>query len=446
MTHQPVTSSVTAVTSSAAPVLTTTVAGSLPSSVMPKVKPIQKQQKVSTTTGIVVSTQPPVVPSHSPAGSVQPQVASTRQQPKGSHLNTSTHFVSTNNSPLNSTKEFFLAKNVATAAPMTNMMAPKSTVAVKENHLALYNGNSMQQHTDVAKQLMQVIHQEKENQQSSERQLMTLSMTLSPNSSAELHSSWPELLSQDEQRATPLHVQEQQNVAPPTLSSASAPVSKSPYATQALPTANTITHMPSTAVKVAKAPPSFFTITRAPPTTGQATPTTKIAQAAMIRTSVAVTSSGVPAAVTNKISMATGNQATPTNKVLSVPASANQATPFTKASAVGSLATPTTNRALSAAQYQNFSVPTSAIKTSGFVSTALAPSTSITAGSSPTVTRSPRVKSPRGLNLEMPLVQLPKPPLQLFQDGENGHFFEQYGRMVSVCYIILLTLTGIAFV
>lgn len=35
----------------------------------------------------------------------------------------------------------------------------------------------------------------------------------------------------------------------------------------------------------------------------------------------------------------------------------------------------------------------------------------------------------------MPFVQLPKPPLQLFQDGENGHFFEQYGRM---CFAILL--------
>lgn len=445
LTHQPHASSVTVVTS--APVLTTTVAGSLPSSAMPKVKPIQKQEKlVSATSGTVASAQPPpVTSSPSQVASSQSQVVSTtRQQPKSSHLNTSTHFVSSNNSPLNSTEEFllaknvktavlnnsplssteefFLTKNVTTAAPTTSMMAPKSTtVAAKENQLALHDASVQQHTTDVAKQLMQAIHQEKESQQSSERQLKTLSKTVSPNNSTEVHSSWPELLSQDEQRAMPLNVQEHHSVSPPTLSSrdlSGAPVSKSPFATQALPTANTVTHMPSTAVRVAKAPPSFFTNIRAPPTTGQVTPTTKVAQAtvAAVRTSTAVmTSSGVQATPTNKLLMATGNQATPT----------------TKTPATGNLAMPTTSRALPT-QYQNISVPTSAVKTSAFVSATLAPPKSIAAGSPPTVTGPPHVTSPKTLTLEMPLVQLPKPPLQLFQDGENGYFFEQYGRMVSI--------------
>lgn len=416
------------------PAVTTTIAGSLPSSVMPKVKPIQKQQKPSATTVPVASIQPAVTSSQS-------QTASTRQQSKSSH---SADFISSNDTPLNSTeelflakniktavpntsplsssKEFFLAKNVTTGAQIASMMAPKPTVAVKENQLTLHDG-LVQQHTDVAKQLMQVIHQEKESQQSSERQLMTLSMTMASNSSTDLHSSWPELLSQDEQRAMPLNMQEQ-GAAPPALSSmnlSSAPISKSPYATQALPTANTITHMPSTAVKVAKAPPSFFTTTIAPPTTGQATPTTRAAQGTLtaMRTSIGMTSSGVQATPSNKVSMVTGNQAMPTKKVHSVSANGSQAT--------------TTSRATST-QYQNFLGSTSAMKTSGFVSTTLAPPTTTAAGSLPTVTGAPHVTSPKALNLELPLVQLPNPPLQLFQDGDNGYFFEQYGRMVSTLF------------
>ena len=428
------------------PVVTTTIVGSLPSSVMPKVKPIQKQQKPSATTGPVVSIQPAVI-----------SAALTRQQPKNSY---SADFMSSNDSPLNSTEEFFSAKNIKTAVPntsplgsgskeffsakdvtaaaqITSMMAPKVTVTVKENQLVLHDGPA-QQHTDVAKQLMQVIHREKENQQSSERQLMTLSMTMSSNSSTDLHSSWPELLSQDEQRATPLNMQEQQQgVTLPTLSTmdlSSVPISKSPYATQALPTANTITHMPSTAVKVAKAPPSFFTTTIAPPTTGQPMPTTKAAQGTMtaMRTSSSMTSSGVQPMPSNRVSMVTGNQATPAKKVHSLSANESQSTATSKALVTGGLATLTSNRPPPPTQYQNFSGPNSTIKTSGFAGTTIASPTTTAAGSLPTATGAPHVTSPKALNLELPLVQLPNPPLQLFQDGENGYFFEQYGRMVSI--------------
>ena len=490
LTHQPpVTSSSTTVTT-AAPVLTTAVTGSLPSSAMPKVKPIQKHHKLSTTTTVlgqppVTSSQPQVASSRSQVASSRSQVASsrsqvassrsqvasskpqvassksqvassksqvassksqvakseiassklqassTRQQPKNNNHNTHC-----NNLPLNNSEEFLLTKSVTTAVPATNVVAPKSTVTTKGNHLALHDG-SVQQHTDVAKQLMQVIHQEQQSQQSSERQLMTLSMPLSPTSSAEHHSSWPELLSQDEQRAMPLNVQEQHNVALPTISStdlSGAAISKSPYATQALPTANTVTHMPSTAVKVAKAPPSFFTTTRAPPSTGQATPTTKVAQTTVAAVRTSVTTSVVQPTLANKpVSMATGSQATPTNsKVLSMSPIGSQATPTGKGYSIpntASLATPTTSRA-PPTHNQTFSVPTSAVKTSGFVSTTLAPPISIVTGAPPTIAGPPHVPSPTALHLEMPLVQLPKPPLQLFQYGENG-FFEQYGRMVS---------------
>ena len=462
LTHQQVTSSSTTVTI-AAPVLTTTPSGSLPSSAVPKVKPIQKQHKFSTSTATAALVRPPVTSSQPQVVSSQPQVASsrsqvassksqvassksqvassksqvassklqvpsTKQQPKSNSHNT--HFVSSNNLPLNSTEEFFLTKSVTTTVPATNAVAPKSTVTTKGNHL---HNSSVQQHTDVAKQLMQVIHQERESQQSSERQLMTLSMPMSPTSSAEPHSSWPELLPQDEQRATPLNVQEQHSAALPTISStdlSGAPASKSPYATQALPTANTVTHMPSTAVKVAKAPPSFFTTTKPPPSTGQATPTTKVAQttAAAVRTSV--TTSVVQPTLANKpVSMATGSQATPTNnKALSVSPIGSQGTPTGKGYSIptASLATPTTSRAP-----PTFSVPTSAVKTSGFANATLAPPINIAAGAPSTVAGPHRVPSPTALNLEMPLVQLPKPPLQLFQDGENGLFYEQYGRMVS---------------
>jgi len=485
LSQQPVTSSTTVVTSSTIPVLPTMVGSSLPSSVMPKVKPIQKQQKLAETTAVVAT--------QSPATSSQPRMTSGRQHLSTiNHHNSGSHFVSSNSSPLCSSEEFSLVKNIKTTIPVSNMVASKSIVATKGGHLA-YQDDSMQQHTDVAKQIMKAIHQEKENQQSSERQLFTLSMTISPTSSpVEQHSSWPELLSQDEQqRVTPSNMQEQQNVAPPIYSSKtlpSAPVSKSPYATQALPTANTVTHMPSTAVKVAKAPPSFFTTTRAPPTTVQATPTTKSAQATVtaIRTSTVVTTpvvqvtatptnkaismsvTGIQATPTNKaISMSvTGIQATPINKLLSISTTGSQATPINKVlsiSATGSQATPTSkalsivttesqatppNKAFSApatgshampitsrtlpAQYQSFSVPTSAVKTSGFAGAVLTPPTTMATGSSPTLTGSPRGTSSAPVNLEMPVVQLPKPPFQLFQDGENGYFFEQYGRMVSV--------------
>lgn len=484
LTRQPVTSSSTTITTVTS-ILTNTVTGSLPSSAMPKVKPIQKQHKLSTTsTTTAVSVQPPVTSSQqhaassksqvtssrSQVASSKPQVASsksqvassesqvaksqvalsnsqvassksqvvssklqvssTKQQPKSNNHNA--HFVSSNNLPLNSSEEFFLTTSVTTAVPTTDVVAPKSTVATKRNHLALRDGSV--QHTDVAKQLMQVIHQEKESQQSSERQLMTLSMPMSPTNSAEQHSSWPELLSQDEQRAMPLNIQEQHNVAPPTDLSG-APISKSPYATQALPTANTVTHMPSTAVKVAKAPPSFFTTTRAPPITGQATPITKVAQVTVAAVQTSVTTSVVQPMLANKqVSMATSSQAMPTNnKVLSMSPIGSQATPTGKGYSIpttASLAKLTTSRA-PPTQCQTFSVPTSAVKTSGFVSATLAPPISIATGAPPTVAGPPHVPSPTVLNLEMPLVQLPKPPLQLFQDGENGFFFEQYGRMVS---------------
>ena len=373
------------------------------------------KSQVASSNSQVASSKSQVASSKLQVASSKLQVASTRQQPKSNH---NTHSVSSNNLPLNSSEEFFLAKNVTTAVPANNAVGTKST---KGNHLALHDGSI--QHIDVAKQLMQVIHQEKESQQTSERQLMTLSMPLSPTSSAEQHSSWPELLSQDELRATPLNVQEQHNVATPTFSSSDlsgAPVSKSPYATQALPTANTVTHMPSTAVKVAKAPPSFFTTTRAPPSTGQATPTTKVTQATVgaVRTSVVQ-----PTLANKPVSMATGSQATPTNnKVLSISPIASQATPTSKGYSIPTTASLATPRA-PPTQYQTFSVPTSAVKTSGFASATLATPTTIAAGAPPTVAGPP--------HLEMPLVQLPKPPLQLFQDGENGFFFEQYGRMVS---------------
>ena len=451
VTHQPVTSS-SAVVTSATPILTTSVAGSLPSSAMPKVKPIQKQQKLPAMTTVVTATAaqhpPPSVTSS------QSQVATlTKHKPRINHHNSTNggHIVPNGNSPppLNDSDDFLLATTVPLTK--TDSSASNSTITARGGRLPLHDG-PVQQHTDMAKQLMQVIHQEKENQQSSERQLMTLSMTMSTVSAPEQHSSWPELLSQDEQRATPLLVQEQHNAALPTLSTTrlpNVPASKSPYATQALPTANTVTHMPSTAVKVAKAPPSFFTITTTPPTTGQATPTTKVAQAtvATIRTPTVVTASVVQATPSNKTA---GSQATPTNKTLSIstiPSQATptiskafQATPTTKAlSTVGNQATPTTKAFSMLAtgstsrplpnQYQTFSVPTSAIKTSGYASGTLAPPTSIVAGASPNVTTSS--VSPTGLKFEMPLVQLPKPPLQLFQDRENAYFFEQYGRMVG---------------
>lgn len=445
LSQQSVTNSSTVVVTSTASILTTSVAGSLPSSVMPKVKPIQKQQKLSTTVTTATATTSTVMVSiHSPVVTSQSQVTSTRQQSKNSYLNTNTHSVSSSNSPLNSSEEFFLTKNVTPAIPATSMVAPKlpMTVAPKLPVTAhVLHDSSMQQHTDVAKQLMQVIHQEKENQQSSERQLLTLSMPMSPTAnSVEQHSSWPELLSQDEHRTTPTNMQEQQNVALPPFSSAdlsSAPVSKSPYATQALPTANTVTHMPSTAVKVAKAPPSFFTTTRAPPTTGQATPTTKAAQATMaaIRTSTGITTPAIQATPTNKTaSMTTGSQVASKNKALSLSPIGTQATPTSKpfsTSAARSLATPTTSRALPT-QCHTLSVPTSAVKMSGFIGTPLAPHTSIATGAPPTVTAPPHVGNPTALTVEMPLVQMPKPPLQLFRDGENRYFFEQYGRMVSV--------------
>ena len=409
------------------------VALSKPQVASSKPQAASSKSQVASSKSQVASSKSQVASSKSQVASSKSQVVSTRQQPKNNHT---THLVSSNNSPLNSSEEFFLAKSIAAAVPATNAVAPKSTVTTKGNHLTLHDG-SIQQHTDVAKQLMQAIHQEKESQQTSERQLMTLSMPVSPTNSAEQHSSWPELLSQDEQRATPLNVQEQQNVAPPTFSStglSGAPVSKSPYATQALPTANTVTHIPSTAVKVAKAPPSFFTTTRAPPSTGQATPTTKAAQTTMAAVRTSVTTSVIQPTLANKpVSMATGCQATPTNnKILSKSPIEGQATPTSKGYSIptsASLATPTSRAPPT--QYQTFSVPTSAVKTSGFVSATLAPPTTIAAGAPPTVAGSPHVQSPTALNLEMPLVQLPKPPLRLFQDGKNGFFFEQYGRMVS---------------
>ena len=403
LTHQPVTTSSTIVTTTA-PVLITAASGSLPSSAVPKVKPIPKQHKLPTTTTAVL-VQPQVASSKS-------LVVSTRQQP------TNPHFVSSSNSPLNSSEECLMAKDATTTAsvPVTSVAAVKSTVAAKGNHLSLHDGSI--QHADVAKQLMQVIHQEKESQQSSERQLMTLSMPMSPTGSAEQHSSWPELLPQDEQRATPVNGQEQQDIASPTF----AHVSKPPYATQALPTANTVTHMPSTAVRVAKAPPSFFTNTRAPPTTGQTTKATQ-ATVAPAKGPVITTSVIQPTSASKSASVATTtNQSTPSNRVLPI---SPMATPTSKPFSSEGLATPTTSKA-TPTQYQTYSVPVSAVKASGCASTSLVQPTSVVPS---TVAELPSLPSPT--TLEMPLVQLPRPPLQLFQDGENGHFFEQYGRMVS---------------
>ena len=403
LAHQPVTTSSTIVTTTA-PVLVTAASGSLPSSAVPKVKPIQRQHKLPTTTTAVL-VQPQVVSSKS-------QAVSTRPQP------TNPQFVTSSNSPLSSSEESFKAKTATTTTtvPVTSVAALKSTVAAKGNHLSLHDGSV--QHANVAKQLMQVIHQEKESQQSSERQLMTLSKPMSPTGSAEQHSSWPELLSQDELRATPVNEQEQQNIASPTF----APVSKPLYATQAHPTANTVTHMPSTAVRVAKAPPSFFTSTRAPPTTGQST---KATQATVVKGPVITTSVIQPTSANKSVSTATTtNQGTPSNRVHPISPMASQATPTTKAFSSEGLATPTTSRA-TPTQHHTYSVPVSAVKTSGYASATVAQPTSV----SSTVAGLPKVLSPT--TLEMPLVQLPKPPLQLFQDGENGYFFEQYGRMVS---------------
>ena len=115
-----------------------------------------------------------------------------------------------------------------------------------------------------------------------------------------------------------------------------------------------------------------------------------------------------------------------------ISANESQSTATSKALVTGGLATLTSNRPPPPTQYQNFSGPNSTIKTSGFAGTTIASPTTTAAGSLPTATGAPHVTSPKALNLELPLVQLPNPPLQLFQDGENGYFFEQYGRMVSI--------------
>ena len=356
-------------------VFNTIVTSSLPSSVVPKVKPLHQsnhQQKQSLSASTVA--QPP-----------------TAWQPKTNH-NGSTLFSSardSSSSPVTGAEESSSIKS----PPMTavSVTTKQTTVTRKASHLTAQANNSLQQHTstDVAKQLAKAINKEKENQQVSERQLLSLSMTASLTStSQQQQTSWPELLSQDEHKAMP---SEQQKLVPRTFHD---PVNRSPLPTA--PYVSSMIRMPSAATHPARTLP-YFAATQAPSTSAvQATPT-------VIRESnVTVTST-----VTHK-------------PVISV-----------------------TQAATSRAYISSFSVPTSM----GMVTAGTTPTTlsSTTAPIAANIATPPHIGTAT-FNLEMPLVHLPQPPFQLYADGENNKFFEQYGRMVSVymCVGLSVHLYGVS--
>jgi len=290
--------------------------------------------------------------------------------------------------PLTNAEEYNSVKSPSMATSVTSN-AKAVTVTRKGINSTTQTGS--QQHTDVAKQLVKAIHKEKENQEVSERQLLSLSMTASlTNTSQQQQTSWPELLSQDEQKAIPL----EQRLASHTFHSS---VSRLPL--QAAPTVSTMTHMPSTTTaNPIKAPNSYFAVTQVSPTTAaQATPT-------ILRVpNVMVTST-----VTHSVNKSSG------------------------ASVVASIST-------SKAHNPSFSVPTSAVRgtvnlTSSTLSNTLDPVATASSVTLPTTTAvtTPSHVVNSGFNLEMPLVQLPQPPFQLYMDGENKLFFEEYGKMVSI--------------
>ena len=291
--------------------------------------------------------------------------------------------------PLTNAEEYNSVKSPSMATSVTSN-AKAVTVTRKGINSTTQTGS--QQHTDVAKQLVKAIHKEKENQEVSERQLLSLSMTASlTNTSQQQQTSWPELLSQDEQKTIPI---EQQRLASHTFHSS---VSRLPL--QAAPTVSTMTHMPSTTTaNPIKAPNSYFAVTQVSPTTAaQATPTI------MRVPNVMVTST-----VTHSVNKSSG------------------------ASVVASVST-------SKAHNPSFSVPTSAVRgtvnlTSSTLSNTLDPVATASSVTLPTTTAvtTPSHVVNSGFNLEMPLVQLPQPPFQLYMDGENKLFFEEYGKMVSI--------------
>ncbi|XP_065884806.1 mucin-3A-like isoform X2 [Dysidea avara] len=379
----PVTCSAAVVTTSNVSVFSTIITSSLPSSVVPKVKPLHqsKQQPKQPSSTTIISQTPS-------AWQQQHQ-----QQSKSNSHNSTTLFSSVRDStslPLTNAEEFNSVKSpTVTTSAASN--AKSVTVTKKGTYTTTQSGSL--QHTDVAKQLVKAIHKEKENQQVSERQLLSLSMTASlTNTSQQQQTSWPELLSQDEQKAMP---SEQQKLVPRSFHTS---VSKSPL--QAVPIVNTMTRMSSTIANPAKAPNSYFGVTQAPPTTAaQATPI-------IIR--------GPSVTVTSTV--------THTVKPSSV-------------SVVASVTTPTTSRAC----IPSFSVPTSVVRVTGnTLNSTLAPvaatASSVSLPATAAVTTPPHVGNAT-FNLEMPVVQLPQPPFQLYMNGENNLFFEEYGKM---CFGILL--------
>jgi len=280
--------------------------------------------------------------------------------------------------PLTNAEEVDSVKSPTVA---TSAASNAKSVTVTRKGTRSTTQTSSQQHTDVAKQLVKAIHKEKENQQVSERQLLSLSMTASlTGSSQQQQTSWPELLSQDEQKAIPL---EQQRLASCTFHSS---VSRSPL--QAAP----LVSMPPTTANPVKA----ANYTQALPTTAaQATPT-------IMRVPNVTVISGV-----NNPSSASVVASTTTSRV----------------------------------HNPSFSVPTSAVRvvanlTSSTLSNTIAPVTAVASSvalpTTTSVTTPPHVVNP-GFNLEMPLVQLPQPPFHLYVDGENKLFFKEYGKMVSMC-------------
>ena len=366
-------------TTSNVSVFSTIITSSLPSSVVPKVKPLHqsKQQPKQPSSTTIISQTPS-------AWQQQHQ-----QQSKSNSHNSTTVFSSVRDStslPLTNAEEFNSVKSPTVTTSAASNAKPV-TVTRKGTYTTTQSGSL--QHTDVAKQLVKAIHKEKEYQQVSERQLLSLSMTASlTNTSQQQQTSWPELLSQDEQKAMP---SEQQKLVPPSFHSS---VSKSPL--QAVPIVNTMT-MSSTIANPAKAPNSYFGVTQAPPTTAaQATPI-------IIR--------GPSVTVTSTV--------THTVKPSSV-------------SVVASVTTPTTSRAC----IPSFSVPTSVVRVTGnTLNSTLAPvaatASSVSLPATAAVTTPPHVGNAT-FNLEMPVVQLPQPPFQLYMNGENNLFFEEYGKMVSI--------------